>query len=205
MNASITTTRRLTDSAYCIISRTHVDEETMQSFRMMLEPIWGYPDDKPRFYIRHVSAGKYSIEGEGYRLSSSNAIQVAESVRQHKEAVLRKLNGQKVEYRFFDSNGVLIHRDSAVTPEILRSVYGIPVRKPARIWRAYVNEGIELSGLSGCATKAEAIELCRQDRAYIMAHSPDGSDRGFVYHIEQLEEAGATTHILANIILRFKK
>lgn len=97
MNASITTTRRLTDSAYCIISRTHVDEETMQSFRMLLEPICGYPDDKPRFYIRHVSAGKYSIEGEGCKLSSSNAIQFAENVRQHKEAVLRKLNGQKVE------------------------------------------------------------------------------------------------------------
>lgn len=74
-----------------------------------------------------------------------------------------------------------------------------------KIWRAYVNDGVELSCANGCKTKKEAIQLCREDRAVVVSMSEDGSDLGMEYYIEQEEVTDNTITVLKAINIIFKR
>lgn len=72
------------------------------------------------------------------------------------------------------------------------------------MWRAYSNEDVELSDRKGCKTKKEAIDLCKQDREFVMEESSDGSDLGFTYHIEKSRETETMIEVLDEIQLNFR-
>lgn len=72
------------------------------------------------------------------------------------------------------------------------------------VWRAYSNEDMELSDRKGCKTKKEAIDLCKQDREFVMEESSDGSDLGFTYHIEKSRETATVIEVLDEIQLNFR-
>lgn len=72
------------------------------------------------------------------------------------------------------------------------------------VWRAYSNEDVELSDRKGCKTKKEAIDLCKQDREFVMEESSDGSDLGFTYHIEKSRETETMIEVLDEIQLNFR-
>lgn len=71
------------------------------------------------------------------------------------------------------------------------------------VWRAYSNEDVELSDRKGCKTKKEAVDLCKQDREFVMEESSDGSDLSFTYHIEKSRETETMIEVLDEIQLNF--
>lgn len=71
------------------------------------------------------------------------------------------------------------------------------------VWRAYVNDGVELTEGEGCRTKAAAIKVCKEDRKLVMMESSDGSDMGLEYYIEQERIADDEIIVLQTIPLQF--
>lgn len=74
-----------------------------------------------------------------------------------------------------------------------------------KVWRAYVNDGVELSWGDGCRTKKEAIQLCRDDRAAVMEESEDGTDLGLEYYIEQEVVTDNAVTVIKAMNIIFKK
>ena len=71
------------------------------------------------------------------------------------------------------------------------------------VWRAYVNDGVELTDGDGCKTKAAAIKVCKEDRELIMLESSDGTDMGLEYYIEKERVTDNEILVLQTIPLKF--
>lgn len=71
----------------------------------------------------------------------------------------------------------------------------------SKIWRAYENDGVELSKPEGCKTKEEAIDICKEEYQYGIDEM--GYDPQFDFYIELSEETDKEIEILDIINLKF--
>ena len=73
----------------------------------------------------------------------------------------------------------------------------------SKVYRAYENDGVELSRPEGCKTMQEAVAICKEE----WQHGIDemGYDPEFEFYVELEEETESELTILDTVNLKFKK
>lgn len=73
----------------------------------------------------------------------------------------------------------------------------------SKVWRAYENDGVELSKPEGCKTMEEAIAICKEEWQYGLDEM--GYDPEFDFYVELTEETEQEITVLDTVKLHFSK